>query len=372
MDCKVSEIIKFLEDLAPANWAEEWDNCGLLLGNKDNRVEKVLVALEATRDVLAEAQALGANFVVTHHPLYLKPIRAIHTNTLTGGLISSFLKADIALYAMHTNYDRSPQGLNDYLGRLLGLRRRRPLETPAATLYKLVVYVPKDHTEAVAAAMTRAGAGHIGQYSDCTFRVEGTGTFRPQEGTNPYIGQTGQLELVAEVRLETVVPAHLRSRVIAAMLAAHPYEEVAYDLYSLAEPKGTEGLGCIGDLASATAWPDLLRTVKEQFGLAQVRVGGAKPPAQVKTLAVTGGSGAGLLQAVARAGAEVYLTGDIKYHDYRLGEELGVCLVDIGHFNSESLGIQYICEYLRATLAKEGKSTPVISSQVLKSPFYLE
>lgn len=372
MGIKLREIIQVLEKLAPSRWAEEWDNSGLLLGGNDVLVTKILVALDATFEVLEEAKKLGANLVITHHPLFLKPLRAIKTNTYTGELISGFLKADIALYAMHTNYDRALEGLNAYLGRLLGIQNGRPLETRPATLYKLVVYVPKGHEEVVAAAAAKAGAGRIGHYSDCTFRVDGTGTFRPQEGTDPFIGQIGCLEQVEEIRLETVLPSHLRDEVVGSVLAVHPYEEVAYDLYALAEPKGQEGLGCFGNLLSESSWSELLLSVKELFGLEQVRVGGAKPPQKIKRIAVTGGSGANLLPTAAGFGVELYLTGDIKYHDYRLGEELGVTLVDIGHFASENLGIKHIGEFLQATLTQSGKSIPVHSSEVLKNPFHLE
>ncbi|MQL53145.1 Nif3-like dinuclear metal center hexameric protein, partial [Desulfofundulus thermobenzoicus] len=241
-------ICELLEGLAPLELAEPWDNPGWQLGDPGVPVERVLLSLDVDEGVCREAIEMSARLIITHHPLFFKEIKEIRLDSPRGALVAGLIKAGIGVYAAHTNLDSARWGVNDALARRLNLRDIQVLRPVREKYLKLVVFVPLDHVDGVREALGKAGAGWIGNYSDCTFGVQGTGTFRPREGTNPYIGTRGQLEKVPEVRLETILPKRLEKQVIEAMLRAHPYEEVAYDLYPLANsfPTG-RGLGRVGN-----------------------------------------------------------------------------------------------------------------------------
>lgn len=335
MSVKCQVIIDALERLAPRRLAEEWDSVGLQIGSPAQEIHGISIALDLNEQALAAAERAGANLIVCHHPLIFKPLKQIRTDRPEGRLVAQLLKRDIAVYVAHTNLDIAQGGVNDVLAARLGLTDVQGLAaTGQETLCKIAVFVPQTHWQEVAAAMTKAGAGHIGKYSNCTFRAAGIGTFLPLAGSSPFVGEQGKLEEVEEVRLETVMPETLARRVVRAMLAAHPYEEAAYDLYALQNDGIRHALGRIGCLAQPLSATDFLAQVKEALQLDGLRVAGdcSKP---VRKVALCGGSGASLIGKAAFAGADAYITGDVKYHEAQAAEQAGLLLIDAGHFATE-------------------------------------
>jgi dinuclear metal center YbgI/SA1388 family protein len=363
----IKDITLILERLAPPELAEEWDNVGLQVGRFDREVSGVLLALDLTREVLEEAQKLHANLIVTHHPLIFKPLSNLRFDRPGGELWEALLAGGFNIYTLHTNYDRSPNGLNQYLAGQLGLKNTVPVEEGVEEFLKLVVFVPENYVDKVFSVLTNAGAGWIGNYSHCTFRTKGVGTFLPQEGTNPFIGEQGEIEQVNEVRLETIIPARNRNKVINALIAAHPYEEVAYDLYPVVQGGGRAGLGRFGTLPAKVQLEEFLAFIKGLFGGETIRWGGYQRQ-QVQRVAVIGGSGRKFINQVKRMGAELFITSDLGYHDFLLAEQIGLTLVEVGHHLIESCALESIREYLRQDplLAKEEKQRIYISQSKIK------
>jgi dinuclear metal center YbgI/SA1388 family protein len=346
MSVKCQVIMDAMDKLAPRHLAAEWDNVGLLVGSPAQDIEKIFVTLDVTDLVLAQAAACGANMIISHHPLFFKPLRNLRTDLPQGNLLAAILRQGIAVFAAHTNLDSANGGVNDVLANLLALKNIQRLTTDTTEeLFKLVVFVPETHAQIVQDALHKAGAGHIGKYSHCMFITEGTGTFLPLEGTNPFIGQPGKVEHVREVRLETIVPSKFRRRVVHALLKAHPYEEVAYDLYLLSNPGKQYGLGRIGQLEKPVTLRDFAQYVKKRLKTDFVRVAGNSDHL-ISTAAVCGGSGASLLHKAAFAGADVLITGDIKYHEAQEALSAGISLIDAGHFATEQPVVDVLSEYL--------------------------
>lgn len=339
---KAAQIINFLEEFAPPDLAETWDNSGLQVGSLNAEVQGVLLALDPDPASVAEAARLGY-MLITHHPLLIKGISRIDTARTPGMLIRQALLADVTIYCLHTNLDSTPGGVSDCLAELLGLSGIKVLKPQPANLFKLVVYVPLSHMDSLRKALGEAGAGHIGQYSHCSFAALGEGSFLPGDGANPYLGSPGQLELVQEYRLETVIkPSHL-GRALAAMAKVHPYEEVAYDLFRI-ENMAEHGLGRIGKLPESVSLHDFALRVAKTLGCSGVRVTGSDQP--VQKVAVVGGSGADYLREAWQKGAHCLITGDIKYHQAKQAEELGIALIDPGHYHSEALILPVLAQLL--------------------------
>lgn len=346
MPVTVREILGSLEQLAPSALAESWDNVGLLVGDARQQAQTVLVALDTTPEVLEQATAQHVELLVTHHPLIFSGLKRLLED---GGISSSLrrlVRENCSLIALHTNLDSAPGGLNTYVAAQLGIRQSRPLiPTAARALLKLVVYVPESHVDVVRTAICAAGAGQIGHYSECTFDTLGTGTFRPEAGTHPYIGETGVLERVPEVRLETVVPKHALSAVLQAMHASHPYEEVAYDLIILEIPWPEAGLGRIGQLpapVTAAAFTERIKTVLQ----AETLEFAGDPQRPVHTVALCTGAGGDFLGAALRQGADLYLTGEIKHHQALEARQSGMAIVVAGHFATERPAVPLLADYL--------------------------
>lgn len=332
------EIVQIIEEIAPRWLAEDWDNCGWQIGDPQAEVTTVLLTLDVDATVVQEAIEKDIHLIISHHPLLMKGMKSIRLDEPSGALVANLIKNNIGVYSAHTNLDSAVGGVNALLAQRLGLQEVEVLHPSKAEKYfKLAVFVPVDQAEAVQQAITQAGAGWIGNYSECTFQVEGTGSFRPLEGTNPYIGKQGQLEKVEEVRLETIVPQTRVKTVLQAMLQAHPYEEVAYDLYPL-ENQGTAkvGLGRIGSLSETISLADFIIKVKEVLGLASVKVGGGMWQ-DLRRVAVCGGSGAELWPVAIAKGADLFITGDIKYHTAKDMLAAGLKFIDAGHFATEHL-----------------------------------
>lgn len=347
MSVAASVIIHAMEQLAPRYLAESWDNIGLLVGHPDQQVDRVLVALDVTVEVAEAAAQQGCQLIICHHPPLFKPLKAIRTDGPQGAMLSLLLRNDIAVYAAHTNLDIAPGGVNDALAVRLGLRHTQPLQvTYEEKLLKLAVFVPQTHLVQVREALCQAGAGHIGNYSHCTFQAQGQGTFLPLAGTTPFLGQQGQMEYAAEARLETVLSQEKTEPVLRALREAHPYEEIAYDLYPLSNTGKHYGLGRVGKLSAAIPCSSWLEQLKKALLLSHVTVAG-NTEKSVQTIAVCGGSGAGLIDQAARLGADVFVTGDVKYHEAQQALALGLTIVDAGHFATEQPVVESVAAYLR-------------------------
>ncbi len=365
---RVQDLLGALHARYPVDLAEEWDNVGLQVGDPTATVSRVLVALDPSAAAVAAARAHGAQLLVTHHPLLFKSLRRLTTDDPVGKVVWEAVQGGVAIVSAHTNLDVAPAGLNCWLAEKLGLIESEPLQSSAGRLLKLVVYVPAGHEESVAEALFAAGAGQIGAYDQCSFRASGTGTFRPGPGTAPFIGRIGERETVAELRLETIVPQRRLSKVLDKLLKVHPYEEVAYDLIPLANTLADTGLGRIGRLAEPLTLATLGERVKTDLACTHVRLVGNLQQV-VSKIAVCGGSGAGLIQEARRRGAEVLITGDVKYHEARLAEELGLAVIDAGHFATEALAVAGLAAALNQQVATNQWSLEVIAYQDERDPF---
>ncbi len=332
---KVGDILAAVELLAPPALAEGWDNSGLQVGDADSGVARVLVALTPLPEVLDEAEKMGADFLLLHHPLIFSPLRCVNTASYPGDLVARVVQSGLAVYAAHTSYDAAPDGVSVALAGALGLAEPARIVSARGSLRKLVIFVPRDDVEAVADALSEAGAGRIGDYTRCTFRSPGTGTFLPGDESDPYLGERGELERVDEVRLETVVPAHLARAAVEAATAAHPYEEVALDVYPVKGfPEGC-GYGRIGALPNPLTPEGLREHVSGALGFPARLVSDPYPGRGIRRIAVLGGSGGSFIREASARGAEAYVTGDLDYHDALLAESLGLTAVDAGHAATE-------------------------------------
>lgn len=362
MSVKCSAIMQQMEKLAPLYLAEAWDNVGLLLGDPEQDIDKVIVTLDVDQQIVNEAIAAGANMIIAHHPLLFKGVTRIRTDWPQGRILAALIKAQIAVYAAHTNLDSAPGGVNDVLAHKLNLIAVEPLTTAYQdSLHKLAVFVPATHTEQVRQAMTEAGAGSIGMYSHCTFMTRGTGTFLPSAAAKPFIGDKGRLEFVDEYRLETVIQASKRLSVINAMLAAHPYEEVAYDEYLLLNKGTTYGLGRVGRLAVPLPLADVVNQIKTALNIKALKVAARTSADLIHKVAVCGGSGAGLIKNAISAGADLLITGDVKYHEAQQAVAEGLTVIDAGHFATEQPVVANVVAYLKDCADKNGWSLPIIS-----------
>ena len=323
-----------MEHLAPPVLAEGWDNSGLQVGDPAAGISRVLVALTPLPEVFEEAEETGADFLLFHHPLIFSPLKNVATGAYPGNLVARAILNNLTVYAAHTSYDAAPDGVSVALANTVGLRGPLEVVSPRGGIRKLAVFVPVEDAEAVAEALAGAGAGRIGDYTRCTFLSPGTGTFLPGEGSAPYLGERGRLERVEEVRLETVVPAHLARAAVEAATAAHPYEEVALDVYPVEGiPEGC-GYGRVGTLPKPMGPEDLRAHVSRSLGFPASLVAGGDR-AEIRRVAVLGGSGGSFLREVALSGAEAYVTGDLDYHDALLAESLGLAAIDAGHAATE-------------------------------------
>lgn len=363
MPIKCQTVFNLMEQLAPKSLAEEWDNIGLQTGNPANEVEGILCALDVTEQVVDEARSLGANLIISHHPLIFKPLKNIREDLPSGRLLAKIIRNEINVFCAHTNLDSAREGVNQVLAERMNLQDISVLNGDKTDkLYKFVVFVPQSHTEAVRRALAEAGAGWIGHYSDCSFMMEGTGVFKPLEGTAPFVGEQGKTEFVHETRIETVVKEKQIDKTIKAVLKVHPYEEVAYDLYPLLNHSYQLGLGRIGTLKESVIFKDFLGRIKDALGVVGLRYAG-DAEARINKVAVCGGSGAGLIHKAKYAGADLLLTGDVKYHEAQEAEAIGLCVVDAGHFATENVIVEKIVAFLKNGLQKEAGELQITASK---------
>ncbi len=340
------EVVAFLEERFPPSLSEEWDHSGLQVGNLDERCQRVLVALDLELRHLPLLSQV--DLVLTHHPLLFRPIKEIPTQTPLGQKLRGLFTQDVALFSLHTPYDNAQGGLGEVLAQYLGLLAPRPL-LPRGELLKLVVFVPVGYEENVAQAMFSAGAGKIGKYGHCSFRSRGTGTFLPEQGARPFVGQVGREEHAEEIRLETILPAERLDSVVAAMLVTHPYEEVAYDLYPLANRDARHGLGRVGELPAPRSVSELLQQFAQKLGVLGPRAVVGPVERKVHKVAVCGGSGGDLVPKVLASGAELYITGEAGYHRMKEAEEGGLTVALFGHAETEKPFVSHVSSLLRQT-----------------------
>lgn len=339
-------LVQILEKWAPKKLAMDWDNTGLAIGDLSGEVSRVLLTLTVTPKSVEFAAKNSYEMIISHHPLFFSPLKSLKRDTALGKIIYKAIKNDIVIYSAHTNLDVASGGINDILAERFNLEQVQVLkQTYRESLFKLVVFVPIAYADAVRNAMCDAGAGHIGNYSHCTFNTDGIGTFVPLAGTSPFIGEQNKLERTDEIRIETIVPEGILKRVINAMIKAHPYEEVAYDIYPLENPGKEFGLGRIGYVKEPITLKEFCKTVKHKLNIPYLRVIGDLNK-KISKVALCGGAGADLIQAAAFFGADVLVTGDIKYHEALDAEDLGLAVIDAGHFATENIVLPALKEYL--------------------------
>ncbi len=368
---RVRDIMEVMEGLAPQNYACDWDNVGLQVGNYGAPINKILLCLDVSREIIEEAISLGADLIISHHPLLFSPLTSIIKEDGKGEIIYRAIKNNINIYSAHTNMDIAPGGLNDYLLDKLDFKNSMVLEIIGKEqLYKLVVFVPKKYEVRVAEALNQGGAGHIGNYSHCSFRVDGIGTFKPMKGTNPFIGELGKVEKVEETRLETIVANTDLDRVIASMLEAHPYEEVAYDVIPLKNSGQERGIGRVAILEDGKDLNELVAMVKTKLGIKHLSVVGDlnKP---ISRVALVNGSGANYIELAKQRKCDCLITGDVKYHDAQTALELGIAVIDAGHFETEIFFVDLIFNYLTAALEDKGLDIEIVKSKVETSPLQI-
>lgn len=368
MLAKVAQIAQIIEAKAPKRLAQEWDNPGLQVGDPAAEVSGILVALDFTDEILGEAVQKGLNMVICHHPAIFKGIKNLRLDLPLGRRLSRALRKNVAVYAAHTNLDAAEDGVSQALAAELGLLDTAPFGGGFEDkLFKIVVFVPVGHQNQVREALSGAGAGFIGNYSHCSFETPGTGTFLPLEGANPFIGRTGTLERVEEIRVETIVPESRLARAVKSMIKVHPYEEPAYDLYPLANQGRKFGLGRVGKLSQPLRLGDLAQLARERLHPQCLRVGGDLNREVVK-VAVCGGSGASLIGQAAMLGADCLVTGDIRHHEALEARDLGVALIDAGHYATETVILPRLVEFLQQHLSRLRLDTTVFAAESGSDP----
>ena len=349
---KAIDIINIMNRWAPPYLIDSWDSTGFQIGDPNKDIKKILVSLDLDREVFEKAKKENIDMIITHHPLLFKPMAKITKEDYKGRLVYDLIKEDIVVYNAHSNLDLAIGGINDTLASLLNLRDIEVLEKVyEEKLYKIVVFVPRTHVEEVRNALGEAKAGWIGNYSHCTYNIDGIGTFMPREGTNPFIGSLNKLEKVEETRIETIVEKRNLNRVLNEMIKVHPYEEVAYDIYPLENTGAQYGYGRVGNIEEIPL-NRFLDKIKKELRLDKLRVYG-DIDRKIKRVALCGGSGSDFIKSAYYKGADLYLTGDIKYHDGQLAKELGLLLVDGNHFDTEKIILPVIKEKLLQNIEED-------------------
>lgn len=358
---RIKDIIRHLEEIAPLSYQESYDNAGLLTGNADAEIKGILVTLDCTEAVIREAIQKQCNLVIAHHPLIFSGIKRLTGNNEVERTLILAIRHEIAVYAIHTNLDNVNTGVNAKLSEKLKLRECRILSLKKGLLKKLVTFVPEAHSENVSQALYDAGAGKIGEYDQCSFTANGTGSFRGNSSTHPYVGTPGTRHLEPECRIEVIFPANIEQWLINALINVHPYEEPAYDIFSLDNVTATVGSGMVGLLPSPMMAEDFLKHVKEALNTRVIRY---TPFAdRIEKVAVCGGAGFFLLDQAIQAGAQAFITSDIKYHDF-FSADSRLLLADVGHYESEF----FTKELLKDLILKKFTTFAVLLSETHTNP----
>ena len=360
---KIKDVITSLELLAPPSLQEGYDNAGLLTGDENMDCSGILVSLDATEAVVNEALKKGCNLIVSHHPVIFSGLKKITGKNYVQKTVIKAIRNDIALYAIHTNLDNVLNGVNGRIASLLGLKNISVLSSKENQLKKLYTFVPVEHADKVRQAIFDAGGGHIGNYDECSFNAKGFGTFKGGANTDPYVGKPGELHKENEIKVEVIFPAWLEGRVIKGLLTAHPYEEVAYDIIKLENKFSSLGSGVIGELDQPMTEAEFLKGLKEKFDLKVIKHTQLMKK-HVSKIVVCGGAGSFLISSALAAGADFFITSDIKYHEFFDANEK-IVIADIGHYESEQFTINLLQEFLEqkfptfAVLKTEVNTNPV-------------
>jgi dinuclear metal center YbgI/SA1388 family protein len=363
---KIKELTQTIETLAPLHLQESYDNSGLIIGNPEAEVQRALIAVDITDKVIDEAISQQCGLIISHHPLIFKGLKKITVNNAVERMAIRCIKNDIAIYAAHTNLDNVQHGVNKIIGEKIGLTEMRILDPKAGMLRKLVTFCPDAHADKVRAAIFSAGAGHIGNYDSCSFNLSGQGSFRALDGANPFVGKVSTLHFESEQRIETIFPVYRQTEVLRAMFAAHPYEEVAYDIYPLENESNNAGAGIIGKLKKPEPTMEFLKRIKNAFKTNCLRHTKLIRD-EVQIIAVCGGSGSFLTQKAIYAAADVFVTGDVKYHEF-FDADNNIILADLGHYESE----QFTSELIKSVLLEKFPNFAALISEVNTNPvFYL-
>jgi len=359
---KIGEIISFLETIAHPGLQETYDNAGLIIGSQNLDCSGILVTLDATEEVINEAQSRNCNLIVAHHPIIFSGLKKINGKNYVEKAVITAIKKDISIYAIHTNLDNVLAGVNGKIASLLGLENISILSSRENILMKLFTFVPVHAAEKVRNAIFDAGGGQIGNYSECSFNAEGTGTFKAGKNTNPFVGKPGEQHQEPEIKIEVIFPSWLEKKIIQSLLQVHPYEEVAYDVISLDNTFQSIGSGIIGELKSPTDEAGFLQKLKDIFNLKIIKHTHLKG-SPVKKVAVCGGAGSFLIPKALAAGADFFITSDIKYHEF-FDANGRIVIADIGHYESE----QFTIDLLKDVLAQKFPTFAVLKTEMNTNP----
>lgn len=370
MPATVGQFVRILDRLAPPRLAESWDSVGLQIGSHHWSVSKVWTALDPLPEVVAKACENDVDLLVTHHPLFFKPLKRIDCESPLGRIVEIALSRRLAIFSAHTNFDSVSGGLNDALAGRMGLNNVRVLNNPAdGGMCKLVVFVPESHLDAILDTLFMLDAGRIDNYSCCTFRSQGVGTFLPDADASPAIGKPGLLTEVQENRVEILVALADLDTVVDTLKKAHPYESMAYDVYPLKVRDRNAGLGRVGELSAPLTLDGFSAKLKAALKLNMVKMVG-KPDMQVETVALCSGSGSSFLNAAIASGAQAYVSGDLGHHTAIDARSAGIGLIDIGHFGSECLVADILAASLKAAIKAQGISASVEAADMETDPFH--
>ncbi|HYK76963.1 MAG TPA: Nif3-like dinuclear metal center hexameric protein [Daejeonella sp.] len=341
---KINQLTTFLESIAPLSYQEDYDNSGLIVGRLDQEITGVIISLDCTEEVVDEALEKGCNLIISHHPIVFRGMKKFNGKTYVERVVMKAIKHDIALYAIHTNFDNVLQGVNAKICQVLGIKNPSILSAKSNLLKKLVTFCPMAQADEVRNAIFAVGAGHIGNYSECSFNTAGTGTFLPGPNTNAFVGEKGKQHQESEIRMEMIYPAQLEKQILVALHTSHPYEEVAYDIYPLDNKYQEVGSGMIGTLEHEMDEMDFLGLLKQNLNAKVVRHTALRNK-KVKRVAVCGGAGSFLLPQAIQAGADVFVTADYKYHEF-FDADQKILIADVGHFESEQFTQQLLLELI--------------------------
>jgi dinuclear metal center YbgI/SA1388 family protein len=359
---KINEILTAIEVFAAPELQEEWDNGGLITGQAGWDCTGVLCTLDVTIEVVEEARQNGCNLIVAHHPIIFKGLKRLNGKNYVERVMIEAIKNDIAIYAAHTNVDNVLLGVSGKMAALLDLQHIEVLDPKPRQLRRLITFAPHDQAETVRQAVFAAGAGHIGKYAECSFNTKGTGTFKAEEGADPFVGEIGKHHQEEETKIEIVFPAYLELQVVKALIESHPYEEVAYDIFIMENAHLGIGTGVIGELKTPMSSGELLQLLKQTFQTGVIRHT-ALPDRPVKRIALCGGSGAFLIRRALASGADFYVTADVKYHEF-FDAEGKMVIADIGHYESE----QFTTDLLHELIVKKFPTFAVLKSGVNTNP----
>ncbi|MCV9389463.1 Nif3-like dinuclear metal center hexameric protein [Reichenbachiella ulvae] len=346
---KISEVIGILNQWAPPAYQESYDNSRLITGDPNQELKGVLISLDCTEAVVREAIEQGCNMIVAHHPIVFKGLKSLTGKNYVERTVIQAIKNDIAIFSIHTNLDNVQTGVNYKIAKKIGLEQCQILAPKGEILTKLTTFIPKAHTDEVLKAMHQAGAGEIGNYDHCSFSVEGTGRFRANESANPHVGNKGEVHQENENRVEVIIPSYLQNKVLRALKKAHPYEEVAYYLSNLNNLNQEVGAGMVGKLPTPIPTKEFLQLLKDRFNLSVIKHTFIHTDT-IEKVALCGGAGSFLLGTAKSSGADIFITGDFKYHEFFDAED-SIIIADIGHYESEVFTKELIYDYLKEKIA---------------------